>query len=183
MRGKFILTEFWNNPPPAAPANVPALEASELHDRPTTVREQLERHRADPACAACHDFIDPVGFALENFDVDGSWRDTSSEGLALDTSGILLDGTPVDGPRALREALVKDPELFASTITEKLLVYSLGRGLEPRDMPVVRAIVKNSAEKNYSLMSIVLGIVDSYPFLMRTNSSSLNISTFANTGE
>ena len=183
MRGKFILTEFWNNPPPAAPANVPALEASELHDRPTTVREQLARHRADPACAACHDFIDPVGFALENFDVDGSWRDTSSEGLALDTSGILLDGTPVDGPRALREALIKDPELFASTITEKLLVYSLGRGLEPRDMPVVRAIVKNSAEKNYSLMSIVLGIVDSYPFLMRTNSSSLNISTFANTGE
>ena len=120
---------------------------------------------------------------MENFDVDGSWRDTSSEGLALDTSGILLDGTPVDGPRALREALIKDPELFASTITEKLLVYSLGRGLEPRDMPVVRAIVKNSAEKNYSLMSIVLGIVDSYPFLMRTNSSSLNISTFANTGE
>ncbi|MDG1850913.1 MAG: DUF1585 domain-containing protein, partial [Gammaproteobacteria bacterium] len=109
--------------------------------------------------------------------------DKTSDGLALDTSGILLDGTAVDGPRALREALIKDPELFASTITEKLLVYSLGRGLEPRDMPVVRGIVNSAAENNYSLMSIILAIVDSYPFLMRTNSSSLNISTFSTTGE
>lgn len=183
MRGKFILTEFWNNPPPAAPANVPSLEESELADRPTTVREQLERHRADPACAACHDFIDPVGFALENFDVDGSWRDRSADGLELDTSGILLDGTPVDGPKALRDALLKDPELFASTVTEKLLVYSLGRGLEPRDRPVVRAIVRNAAEHNYSLVSIIMGIVESYPFLMRTNSSASNIRTIANLGE
>jgi hypothetical protein len=181
MRGKFILTEFWNNPPPAAPAVVPALEASAPTDRPSTVREQLERHRADPACATCHNVIDPVGFALENFDVDGSWREKTHEGLALDTTGILLDGTPADGPVALREALLRDPELFANTVTEKLLVYALGRGLDARDMPIVRAIVRNSAKDNYSLLSIVLGVVDSYPFLMRTNSSSSGINAVAAT--
>jgi len=179
MRGKFILTEFWNNPPPAAPANVPALEVSAPVDRPSTVREQLERHRADPACAACHDFIDPVGFALENFDVDGSWRDTTRDGLEIDSTGILLDGTPVNGPAALRNALSADPELFASTVTEKLLVYSLGRGLIPRDMPVVREIVRHAAQSDYSLMSIILGIVESYPFLMRTNSSASDINAIA----
>jgi hypothetical protein len=179
MRGKFILTEFWNNPPPAAPAEVPALEASAPPDRPSTVREQLERHRADPSCATCHNVIDPVGFALENFDVDGSWRTTTREGLPLDTTGILLDGTPADGPVALRQALLRDPELFANTVTEKMLVYALGRGLEARDMPVVRAIVRNAAKDDYSLLSIVLGVVDSYPFLMRTNSSSSGINAVA----
>ena len=183
MRGKFILTEFWNNPPPPAPPNVPALEASAPQDRPSTVREQLERHRKDPACAVCHNVIDPVGFALENFDVDGSWRKSTREGLPIDTSGVLLDGTEVDGPQALRKALLKDPELFASTVTEKMLVYALGRGLDPRDMPVVRSIVRNAAKNNYSLLSIVLGIVDSYPFLMRTNSSSSSINAVATAGE
>jgi len=183
MRGKFVLTEFWNNPPPAAPANVPSLEESAPADRPSTVREQLERHRNDPACAICHNVIDPVGFALENFDVDGSWRSLTREGLNIDTTGILLDGTPVDGPQALREALLRDPELFATTVTEKMLVYALGRGLDPKDMPVVRSIVRNAAEHNYTLISIVLGIIDSYPFLMRTNSSASMINTIATTGE
>lgn len=183
MRGKFILTEFWNNPPPTPPSNVPALEASAPADRPSTVREQLERHRKDPACAKCHNVIDPVGFALENFDVDGSWRKLTRDGLKIDASGILLDGTVVDGPQALRTALLKDPELFASTVAEKMLVYALGRGLEPRDMPVVRAIVRNSAKQNYSLLSIVLGIVDSYPFLMRTNSSPSGINAVVTAGE
>jgi hypothetical protein len=183
MRGKFVLTEFWNNPPPAAPANVPSLEESAPADRPSTVREQLERHRNDPACAICHNVIDPVGFALENFDVDGSWRSLTKDGLNIDTTGILLDGTPVDGPQALREALLKDPELFATTVTEKMLVYALGRGLDPKDMPVVRSIVRNAAEHNYTLISIVLGIIDSYPFLMRTNSSASMINTIATTGE
>jgi hypothetical protein len=182
-RGKFILTEFWNNPPPAAPPNVPALEVSAPVGRPSTVREQLERHRADPVCASCHDIIDPVGFALENFDVDGSWRDKTDEGLEIDASGILLDGTPVNGPQALRNALIVDPELFASTVTEKMLVYSLGRGLDPRDRPVVRQIVKYAAQNNYSLQSIILGIISSYPFLMRTNSSASEINTLATTGE
>ncbi|MES2624726.1 MAG: DUF1592 domain-containing protein [Pseudomonadota bacterium] len=183
MRGKFILTEFWNNAPPAPPADVPALEASAPEGRPSTVREQLERHRADPVCSTCHNVIDPVGFALENFDVDGSWRNTTREGLAIDASGVLLDGTVVDGPQALRAALLKDPELFASTVTEKLLVYALGRGLDPRDMPVVRSIVRKAAEQDYSLLSIVMGITESYPFLMRTNSSASTINSIATTGD
>ena len=177
MRGKFILSEFWNNPPPAPPAAVPALEASAPEGRPSTVREQLERHRADPACAVCHNVIDPVGFALENFDVDGSWRNTTREGLAIDTSGVLLDGTIADGPQALRNSLLKDPTLFAETVTSKLLVYALGRGLDARDMPVVRSIVRNAASHDYSLLSLVLGVVESYPFLMRTNSSGSSINS------
>ncbi len=183
IRGKFIQTEFWNNPPPLPPADVPALEESAPKDRPSTVREQLELHRANPACAACHNNIDPVGFALENFDVDGSWRDATREGLEIDSAGILLDGTPVNGPVQLRAALLSDPNLFASTVAEKMLIYALGRGLEPADMPVVRQIVRNAAEHDYSLVSIVLGIVDSYPFQHRTNGGIASAETVAQTRE
>jgi hypothetical protein len=183
IRGKFIVTEFWNNPPPPPPATVPALEESAPKDRPSTVREQLERHRADPSCAACHNNIDPVGFALENFDADGSWRDQTREGLEIDAAGVLADGTVVDGPIALREALLAKPELFASTVAEKMLIYALGRGLEPADMPVVRSIVRNSAEHGYSLKAIVLSIVDSYPFQMRMNGSASTGEAVAQTRE
>jgi hypothetical protein len=183
IRGKFIVTEFWNNPPPQPPPNVPALEESAPKDRPSTVREQLERHRADPNCAACHNNIDPVGFALENFDADGSWRDRTREGLNIDSEGVLADGTAVDGPVALREALLAKPELFAGTVTEKMLIYGLGRGLEPADMPVVRSIVRNAAKQDYSLKAIVLGIVDSYPFQMRMNGSSSGTATIAQARE
>jgi hypothetical protein len=183
IRGKFIVTEFWNNPPPSPPATVPALEASAPKDRPSTVREQLERHRADPTCASCHNNIDPVGFALEHFDADGSWRDKTREGLDIDSGGILADGTPVDGPVALREALLAKPELFAGTVTEKMLIYALGRGLDPADMPVVRSIVRNAATHQYALKSIVLGIVDSYPFQMRTNGSASGSATVAQARE
>ena len=183
IRGKFIVTEFWNNPPPLPPADVPALEESAPKDRPSTVREQLELHRANPACAACHNNIDPIGFALENFDVDGSWRDKTREGLDIDSAGILHDGTPVDGPVELRGALLADPNLFASTVAEKMLIYALGRGLEPADMPVVREIVRNAAEHDYSLDSIVLGIVDSYPFQNRTNGGTAGAATIAQTRE
>jgi hypothetical protein len=169
IRGKFILTEFWNNPPPAPPADVPALEESAPVGRPSTVREQLELHRANPTCATCHNIMDPVGFALENFDADGSWRDRTREGLEIDSAGILADGTSVDGPAALREALLQDPRVFASTVTEKLLIYALGRGLEPADMPVVRQIMRRAAADEYRLQSIIMGIVDSFPFQMRRN--------------
>jgi hypothetical protein len=183
IRGKFIQTEFWNNPPPTPPADVPALEESAPKDRPSTVREQLELHRANPVCAACHNNIDPVGFALENFDADGSWRDRTREGLEIDSAGILLDGTPVNGPVELRAALLADPSLFASTVAEKMLIYALGRGLKPADKPVVREIVRNAAEHDYSLVSIVLGIVDSYPFQNRTNGGAAATATIAQTRE
>jgi len=183
IRGKFIVTEFWNNPPPLPPADVPALENSAPKDRPSTVREMLELHRADPNCAACHNNIDPVGFALENFDADGSWREVTREGLKIDSAGILADGTPVDGPVALREALLAKPELFAGTVTEKMLIYGLGRGLKAADMPVVRSIVRNAAEHDYELKSIVLGIVDSYPFQMRSNGSAAGTATIAQARE
>ncbi len=171
LRGKFILTELMNNPPPAAPDDVPALEESAPEGRPSTIREQLERHRADPVCSSCHDVIDPPGFALENFDAVGQWRDETREGLPIDSSGVLADGTEVDGPAALRDALTADPEMFANTVTRKLMIYALGRGLEPRDLPVVRKIVRNSAEDDYSIEAMILGIVDSFPFQMRVNSS------------
>jgi len=164
IRGKFITAQLWNNPPPAPPANVPALEESAPHDRPTTVREQLELHRANPTCASCHNKIDPVGFALENFDAIGRWRETTRDGLGIDSAGILADGTPVDGPVALRGALMAKPEVFASVVAERLLIYALGRGLDPADMPTVRSIVRNAAETDYSLASIILGVVDSFPF-------------------
>lgn len=169
IRGKFVVSELWNNPPPSPPGDVPALEESAPEGRPSTVREQLELHRANPSCAACHNNIDPIGFALENFDAVGRWRETNREGLAIDSAGILGDGTPIDGPVALREALLAKPEVFASTVTQKLMIYALGRGLAPEDMPVVRSILRNAAEDDYAMMSIILGIVDSFPFQHRRN--------------
>jgi len=168
IRGKYLMSNFLNNPPPLPPAVVPALEDSAPKDRPSTVREQLERHRANPNCAVCHRTLDPLGFALENFDAVGAWQDRTVAGLPIDAAGVLGDGTPVDGPIELRHALVAKPEIFAGTVTEKLLIYALGRGLEPADMPVVRTILRNAAKDDYRLTAIILGIVDSLPFQMRT---------------
>jgi len=168
LRGKYIISNLMNTPPLPPPAAVPDLEESATKDRPSTVREQVERHRANPACSSCHRNIDPVGFALENFDPVGQWRDTTKEGLPIDAAGVLADGTPVDGPVALRKALLARPDVFVGTVTEKMLIYALGRGLEPVDMPVVRGIVRGAAAKNYAMQSIILGIVKSAPFQMRT---------------
>jgi hypothetical protein len=168
LRGKYIISNLLNTPPLPPPAVVPDLAESAHKDKPSTVREQLERHRANPVCAACHRNIDPVGFALENFDAVGQWRTATREGLAIDAAGVLSDGSKVDSPSALRQALLARPDVFAGTMTEKMLIYALGRGLEPVDMPVVRNIVKNSAAQNYAMQSIVLGIVRSVPFQMRT---------------
>jgi mono/diheme cytochrome c family protein len=168
LRGKYIISNLMNTPPLPPPPAVPDLEESAQKDRPSTVREQLERHRANPSCGACHRNIDPVGFALENFDAVGQWRTATKEGLAIDTAGVLADGTKVDGPVALRRALLSRPDVFAGTVTEKLMIYALGRGLEPVDMPVVRGVVRNAAPQKYALQSLVLGIVRSAPFQMRT---------------
>jgi hypothetical protein len=168
LRGKYIISNLLNTPPLPPPAVVPSLDDSAPKDRPSTVREQLERHRANPTCAACHRNIDPVGFALENFDAVGQWRATTREGLAIDSAGVLSDGTRIDGPVALRKALLSRPDAFVGTVTEKLLIYSLGRGLEPVDLPVVRGIVRTAATQNYAMQTILLGIVKSTPFQMRT---------------
>jgi hypothetical protein len=125
-------------------------------------------------CGSCHRNIDPVGFALENFDAVGQWRNTTREGLAIDAAGLLADGTKVDGPVALRNAMLARPDVLVGTITEKLLIYALGRGLEPVDMPVVRGVVRHAATRNYAMQSILLGIVRSAPFQMRTKLADTN---------
>jgi len=168
LRGKYVISNLLNTPPLPPPANVPQLEESAPKDRPSTVREQLELHRANPVCASCHRNIDPVGFALENFNAVGQWQNETKEGLKIDSAGVLSDGTPIDGPVALRKALSARPEVFVGTVTEKLMIYALGRGLEAVDMPVVRSVVKAAAKNNYAMQSIILGIVQSSPFQMRT---------------
>ena len=170
FRGKYVLSTFLNTPPPQAPPNVPTLDESNkgASTVPKTVRAQLELHRKNQPCAGCHRVIDPPGFALENFDSVGQWRDKGADGLPLDTAGTLADGSQVSGPVALREAILSRPNAFVTVVTEKMLTYALGRGLEPSDMPVVRRIVKKAAQNDYRLSSIVMGIVESAPFQMRT---------------
>ena len=168
-RGKYVLTTFLNTPPPPAPPNVPSLDESNKESKvPKTVRAQLELHRKNQPCASCHRVIDPPGFALENFDSVGQWRDKGADGAPLDVAGTLADGSQVNGPVALRQAIAGRPEAFVTVVTEKMLTYALGRGLEPADMPVVRKIVKKAAQNDYRLSSVVLGIVESALFQMRT---------------
>jgi mono/diheme cytochrome c family protein len=172
FRGKFILTTFLNTPPPPPLPNVPTLEESNKDAAPKTVREQLERHRNNPVCASCHRIIDPAGFALEKFNSVGQWREAMDNGAAIDTGGVLADGAKVDGPIALRNAILSRPEAFATVLTERMMTYALGRGVEPSDMPVVRSIVKKAGANNYRLSSILMNIVESAPFQMRTRLES-----------
>ena len=166
VRGKWILENILGTPPPPPPADVPALKENEKGSKPRTMREQMAEHRADPVCASCHKIMDPIGFALENFDAIGGWR-TEDAGVPIDASGELADGTRVDGVVTLRQTLVSHPDRFAGTMTEKLLTYALGRGLDHHDMPVVRAMLRESARNNYRFSSLILGIVNSSPFQMR----------------
>jgi hypothetical protein len=181
VRGKWILENLLGAPPPAPPANVPPLnENPQRQGKVLTMRERMEEHRANPACANCHKLMDPIGLSLENFDAIGAWRTRDGStvtnlGTPIDSSGELLDGTKVDGVVALRKALVRQPDIFASTVTEKLLVYALGRGLGPHDMPTVRSIVRDSAKQNYRLSSLILGIVKSTPFQKRMKSGGQGV--------
>jgi hypothetical protein len=166
LRGKYILENILGTPPPSPPANVPPLKETGEGGKVLSLRALLEQHRASPACATCHRIMDPLGFALENFDATGKWR-TKEEAGVVDASGQLADGSPVDGPAALRKAILKHPEQFVRTMTEKMLTYGLGRGLESYDMPVVRAIARDAAGQNYRFSSIVMGIVKSTPFQLK----------------
>jgi hypothetical protein len=168
VRGKWVLDNLLGTPPPPPPPDVPALEEKSATSRPRSVRERLEQHRANPACAGCHKLIDPLGLALENFDAVGAWR-TTDEGTPIDASGQLVDGTRVDGVVTLREAILRHPEMFVRTLTSKLLIYALGRGLTFHDMPVVRGIAGDAARDDYRLSALIRGIVRSRPFQMRLN--------------
>jgi len=164
-RGKFILENIFGTPPPSPPPNVPPLKEND-GAQAMSVRARMELHRKNPPCAGCHAVMDPLGFSLENFDGIGEWR-TKEPGGAVDPSGQLADGTKVDGPVALRNAIMRHPEQFVRTLTEKLMTYGLGRGLEYYDMPTVRGIARDASRNDYRFSSIVLGIVKSTPFQMR----------------
>jgi hypothetical protein len=171
FRGKWIMTNFFNSPPPPPPAVVPALEASIADSAPHSVRERLEQHRKDPVCAACHAIIDPPGLALENFDGIGRWRDKDA-GEAIDASTTLPGGIGISGPSGLREAILSRPELFVSTFAQKLMVYALGRRIEPEDMPTVRRIVRDAERDDYRFSALVLGIVQSPQFQQKARFTS-----------
>ncbi len=167
VRGKWLLETILGAPPPEPPPNVPGLPDRGEGGEPASVRERLERHRANPACAGCHAPMDPLGFALENFDAIGLWRATSEAGQPIDASATMPGGEAFEGPAGLRRVLLSRGEDFAATVTEKLLAYALGRGLEYTDRPAVRRILRDAAADDYRWSSIVLGIVRSTPFQWR----------------
>ena len=165
-RGKWVLTNLLGVPPQPPPPNVPPLQETSSDGKVLTLRERMERHRGNPVCAGCHKVMDPIGFALENFDGVGRWRSTE-EGAPINASGTLFNGAQVDGIIGLRRSLVARPEIFVGVMTEKLLTYALGRGLEYYDMPAVRKIVRDGRSRSFRFSSLVLGIAQSTPFQMR----------------
>ena len=167
LRGKWLLETILGAPPPEPPPNVPGLPDRGEGGEPASVRDRLEQHRANPVCASCHAPMDPLGFALENFDAIGSWRATSVAGLPIDASATMPSGAQFEGPAGLRSVLLSRGEDFAGTVTEKLLAYAIGRGLEYTDRPEVRQILREAAPDGYRWSSIVLGIVKSAPFQSR----------------
>ena len=167
VRGKWILDNLLGASPPPPPPNVPTLQEKTDTGQALSMREAIVMHRASPACASCHALMDPLGFALENFDGVGRWRTMSEANTPIDASGNLPNGTKFEGVNGLRQVLLSQPERFVSTVTEKLLTYALGRGVEYYDMPAVRTIVREAAPGDYALSSLVLGVIKSVPFQMR----------------
>jgi len=166
IRGKWLLENILGAPPPPPPPNVPSLAENGAGGKALSVRERLEVHRANPVCASCHARMDPLGFALENFDAVGKWR-TEDAGATIDSSGSLPDGTEFEGPADLRKILLRRPREFVTTVTEKLLTYGLGRGVEYYDQPAIRKIVREAAPSDHRWSALVVGIVNSTPFQMR----------------
>ncbi len=184
LRGAYILERILGTPPSPPPANVGALPDAKAGAPAHTVRELMEQHRKNPSCNACHGIMDPLGFALENYDAVGAWRTVDRlAGTPIDASGKLADGTPVSGPADLREALTKNSQQFVQTVTEKLMTYALGRRLEYYDMPVVRQIVRDAARNQYRFSAIAMGIAKSAPFQMRQTDRTKQIADSTQTGE
>jgi hypothetical protein len=168
QRGKWIMEVLLGSPPPAPPPNVPPFEdtkSSTDGGKTLSVRERMEEHRKNPACASCHRVIDPLGLSLDNFDVVGAWR-IKDNGVNVDPTGKLYDGTELGGPASLRQALLGRSEVILRNFTENLMAYALGRRVEYYDQPAVRSIVKKAAENDYRLSSFVIGIVNSAAFQM-----------------
>jgi hypothetical protein len=166
LRGVWILDNLLNSPPPAPPANVPPLEENKADGRKLTAREMIERHRANPSCASCHNRIDPLGLALENYDVIGRWR-ANDDGGPIDASGKLASGASFTGPRGLRDMLLSRGPEFVHATLERLLTYALGRELEPRDQPTVRSIMRQTAPGGYRFHDLIVAVAKSVPFQMR----------------
>ena len=171
VRGKWVMENLLGTPPPEPPPNVPTLEEKNDEGQALSMREAMVRHRQNPACSACHAPMDPLGFALENFDAVGEWRAVSEAGTPVDASGALPDGTEFHGPAGLRDLVVSHPDQFVGTVTEKLMTYALGRGVEYYDAPAVRMIVRDAAKEDYRWSAIILGLVKSTPFQMRRSDS------------
>ncbi len=169
-RGKWILENILGSPAPLPPPNVPPLKENEGAPLPTSLRARMEEHRKNPTCAACHKIMDPIGFSLDNFDLIGTWR-SSELGAQIDATGQLVDGTKLDGPASLRNALLNRSDVFVRTATEKLLTYATGRALRYYDMPVVRSIDREAATNDNRFSALVTGIVKSDPFQMRVKRS------------
>jgi hypothetical protein len=165
-RGKWVLENLLGTPAPLPPPNVPPLKENEGVQQPTSVRQRMEEHRNNPACAACHKIMDPIGFSLETFDLIGTSRTTDGN-ARIDATGELVDGTKLDGPASLRRALLSRSDVFVRTMTEKLLTYGTGRALKYYDMPVVRSIAREASRNDNHFSSLILGIVKSDPFQMR----------------
>jgi hypothetical protein len=169
LRGAWILESITGTPPASPPPNVEAFPETQEGEQPRTVRERLEMHRSNPSCNGCHGVMDPLGFALENFDAIGAWRVKDREaGEAIDSSGQLADGRVVKGPVDLRDALLEDPTQFVQTLTEKLMIYALGRSVEYYDMPAVRRVVHDAGRENYRFSAILVGLAKSEPFRFST---------------
>ena len=169
LRGKWLLENILGTPPPPPPPDVPSLKERDENGKTValSMRQRMEQHRANPVCAGCHSRMDPLGFALENFNAVGKWRTSNEDKTPIDTSGALPDGTKFQGPAELRKLLLKHPEQFVTTVTEKLLTYALGRGVEYYDMPAIRKILREAASSDYRWSSLIIGIVKSTPFQMR----------------
>jgi hypothetical protein len=168
LRGKWVMEVLLASPPPAPPPNVPTLEETKgvSEARVLTVRERMEQHRSNPACNSCHRVIDPLGLALENFDVTGQWR-IKDGGSPIDPAGTLYDGSQISGPVGLREALLKRSDVVVTSFTESLMTYALGRRVEAYDMPTIRKIVNEGKKNNYRMSSFIMGVINSPAFQMK----------------
>jgi len=168
IRGKWVLTNILGTPPTPPPPLVPQLKDKAPGGKNVTMRQRVAQHRADPACAGCHNLMDPVGFALENYDAIGRRR-TTEDGARVDATGSLPDGSNFDGAAGLQRALLAKPDFFVATLTEKLLTYASGRGLEYYDEPAVRGVVREAGRNDYRFSALIIGIVKSLPFQMRNS--------------